>query len=313
MRIIAKLVLVVTAIGSLPVPSFPAVAADRNSGPSGQRQTLIHNGIERSYLVRAPGELAIDDGRIPLVLVLHGGGGNADNAERMTGFTGKASRENFIVAYPEGSGRRKHKRLTWNAGHCCGYAMNKRIDDVGFIRALIDKLIESYPVDPKRIYATGMSNGGMMTHRLGIALSSKFAAIAPVVATLFGDEKGPKYPLSAIMINGKLDKSVPYQGGPPGGRFPRAWDGTQAKPALEQAAFWASVNGCATGPVKDDHGAFTLWQYQCPSGRAVELYLVNDNGHAWPGGQKGSWIGDQPSTSLSATDVIWDFFKAHAK
>lgn len=86
------------------------------------------------------------------------------------------------------------------------------MDAVGFINTLIDKLIETYPIDPKPIYVTGMSNGGMMTHRLGIELSNRFAAIAPVVGTLFGDEKKPEHPVSAIMFNGMLDRSVPYQG-----------------------------------------------------------------------------------------------------
>ena len=152
-----------------------------------------------------------------------------------------------------------------------------------------------------------------MTHRLGIELSNRLAAIAPVVGTLFGDEKRPARPVSAIMLNGMLDKSVPYQGGPPGGRFPGAWDGTPAKPALEQAAFWAGADGCAGGPVKDEHGALTRWQYHCPADHAVELYLLGDNGHAWPGGQQGSRMGDKPSSTLIGTDVIWDFFKAHTR
>ncbi|HUL91849.1 MAG TPA: PHB depolymerase family esterase [Burkholderiales bacterium] len=118
MRSVGTLVLVVTAIGSLGLASA-AVAADGNSSP-GQRQTLIHNGTERSYVIRAPAESAKGTGRVPLVLVLHGGGGNADYAERMTGFTDKAGREGFIVAYPEGTGRRSNRLLTWNAGHCGG-------------------------------------------------------------------------------------------------------------------------------------------------------------------------------------------------
>jgi polyhydroxybutyrate depolymerase len=300
-------------IGSMLGFTCAANAAARDSRSSGQRQTLIHSGIERSYVVRVPVARAQGSGRVPLVLVLHGGGGNADNAERMTGFTAKAAKEGFIVVYPEGTGRRMNNFLTWNAGHCCGYAMDNRVDDVGFIGALIDRLIESYPIDPRRIYATGMSNGGMMTHRLGIELSDRFAAIAPVVGTLFGDEKRPEHPVSALMLNGMLDKSVPHPGGPPGGRFAGAWDGTPAKPALEQAAFWAGADGCTGGRDEDVHGAFTLWRYQCPAGRAVELYLVNDNGHAWPGGQQGSRMGDKPSSALNGTDIIWAFFKAHTK
>lgn len=312
-RKIRRLAYRLTAIGSLLGLAFSVVAADRDSGSSGQRQTLSYHGVERSYVIRVPGDLANRNERIPLVLVLHGGGGNAESAEKMTGFTDKARREGFIVVYPEGTGRRKHKFLTWNAGHCCGYAMETKADDVGFINALIDKLVERYPVDQKRIYAAGMSNGGMMTHRLGIELSNKFAAIAPVVGTLFGDEKRPEHPVSAIMLNGMHDKSVPYQGGPPGGRFIGAWDGTPAKPALDQAAYWASADGCTGAPSQYNHGNFTRWQYQCPAGRTVELYLVNDNGHAWPGGKKGSFLGDKPSSTFNGTDVIWDFFKAHTQ
>jgi polyhydroxybutyrate depolymerase len=251
--------------------------------------------------------------RLPLVLVLHGGGGNAAHAERMTGFTEKARKEGFIVVYPEGSGRLRTRLLTWNAGHCCGYAMNQGVDDVKFIRALIDQLTESYPVDTRRIYATGMSNGGMMTHRLGIELSDRLAAIAPVVATVFGDEKKPAHPISALMINGMLDRHVPHTGGVPGGRGANAWDGSPARPALEQATFWARSNGCAKDPLREERSLQILWRYPCSSGREVRLLLLKDNGHAWPGGRPGTRRGDPPSTSVNATDVIWEFFKAHPK
>ena len=138
----------------------------------------------------------------------------------------------------------------------------------------IGKLLQIYPIDPKRIYATGISNGGMMSHRLGIELSDRFAAIAPVVGAVFGDER---------------------------------------RPAREQGVFWAAADGCANVPDENDRGQYTHWQYRCPAGRAVELYLVKNNGHAWPGGQSGSRMGDTPSTSLNGTDVIWEIFKAHVK
>jgi polyhydroxybutyrate depolymerase len=312
-RNVKRLVLNSLAIGLLSICNFTASAADQHDAASGQRQTLMHDGIKRSYVVRFPNDLAQHNGLVPLVLVLHGGGGNADNAERMTGFTEEAEKENFIVAYPDGTGRFSGKLLTWNAGHCCGYAMKNRVDDVGFISALIDRLIRDYPVDPKRIYATGMSNGGMMTLRLGIELSNRFAAIAPVVATLFGDEKMPSNPVSALMLNGMVDKHVPYQGGPPGGRFSDAWDGTPTKPALEQAEFWAHADSCESMSDHHDKGAFILTQYRCPAGLDVESYLIKDGGHAWPGGQRGSRMGDKPGTAVKGTDVIWAFFRAHTK
>lgn len=283
------------------------------SAAPAERQTLVHGGIERHYVVRAPADLAPGKERLPLVLVLHGGGGNAENAEAMTGFTGKAAKERFIVVYPEGSGRLKNRLLTWNAGHCCGYAMEKQIDDVGFLNELITQLMQRYPIDSKRLYATGMSNGGMMTHRLGIALSGRLAAIAPVVATVFGDEAQPAGPLSALMINGALDQNVPNAGGAPGGRGASAWDGTPMRPMLDQATFWAAADACASPPQQIDQAATTQWRYSCPAGRAVELYQVKDNGHAWPGGEPGSRRGDTPSQSLNATDLIWTFFAEHPR
>jgi polyhydroxybutyrate depolymerase len=313
MRNIGWLAVVAAAIVLLPGSIFPAVAANREGVSSGQRQTLMHDGIERSYVVRVPRDLAQHKGQVPLVLVLHGGGGNAFNAESTTGFTEEAEKEGFIVVYPEGTGRFNGKLLTWNAGHCCGYAMNRHVDDVGFISALLDKLIAEYPVDPERIYATGISNGGMMAHRLGIELSNRFAAIAPVAAALFGDEPEPRHPVSALMFNGTLDTHIPAQGGPPGGRFPGAWDGSPTKPVLEQAAFWARADGCMRTPEQENREAYTLTKYRCPAGTAVALYMIRDGGHAWPGGERGSPMGDEPSSALDATPIIWAFFNAHEK
>jgi polyhydroxybutyrate depolymerase len=287
-----------------------SAAASAAAADTVRRSTMLHEGGIRSYVVRVPPGLKEGRGKVPLVIVLHGGGGNAEITERMTGFTTKAAKENFIVVYPEGSSRFKDKLLTWNAGHCCGYALRNNIDDVGFIGALIDKLIKDYPVDPKRVYATGISNGGMMSHRLGIELPHKIAAIAPVVAALFGDEKTPAQPVSALMINGMLDKSIPHQGGPAGGRFPGAWDGTPLQPAVAQAEFWSRANRCVSEPAQKANSPVISHQYRCPGGKAVELILLKDTGHTWPGGQKGFSGADDPGKSLNATEVIWAFFKS---
>ena len=291
---------------------FCSFNASATAGVTSEKQTLVHDGLTRSYLVHVPQNVAQHGGLVPLVLVLHGGGGNGENAERMTGFSQEADEEGFIVVYPEGTGR-FGKMLTWNAGHCCGYAMKNRIDDVSFIDALIDKLTRDYPVDPRRIYVTGMSNGGLMAHRLGVELSSRFAAIAPVVASVFGDETAPSQPVSALMINGLLDKHIPVEGGVSGGIFPDAWDGTPMKPFEAQGAFWARADGCMSAPEREDRKTYSLTRYRCPEGKNVELYLIKDNGHAWPGGQQGSRMGDKPSTALNATDVIWSFFKVHTR
>ena len=291
------------------VPSAPVVAGS----PAGGRQTVAWQGRQRAYVVRLPPGPRAPGERLPLVLVLHGGGGDAAIAEKTTGFTAKAQREGFIVAYPEGTGRLGDHLLTWNAGHCCGQAMRQGVDDVGFIRALIDRLVADQPVDERRIYVTGLSNGGMMAHRLGRELGDRLAAIAPVVATLFGDERKPAQPVSALMINGGLDASVPPEGGRPGGRFPDAWDGTPALPSAAQGRFWAAANGCAATPETSSQGPVQRTRYRCPTGREVQWLLVADNPHAWPGGVPGSRLGEPPSRSLDATDEIWTFFKAHPR
>lgn len=298
-------ILILAALLATSLVAPPAAAA-----PSAGRQTLVHDGITRSYVVRLPPQAARPGVRLPLVLVLHGGGGNAANAEKMTGFTPKGRREGFIVVYPEGTGRMGDKLLTWNAGHCCAYAMKNHVDDVGFFRALIEELSRLYPVDPRRVYVTGMSNGAMMSHRLGIELADRIAAIAPVVGGLFGDERLPATPVPAIMINGMLDDAVPWLGGLPGGRAANSWDGTPVKPAQYQFEFWSRAAGCDNAPDRQENRRWIVWRDTCDSPYDVTLYVIKDNGHAWPGGEKGSRRGDAPSDAMNATDVIWEFFES---
>jgi polyhydroxybutyrate depolymerase len=318
-RLLAALVLTIAALVGLSstVDAQGRLArrrAERSAARDGQRLSFVHDGVSRSAVLRLPRDHARGTALLPVVLVLHGGGGNAANAEQMTGFTRLVERERILVVYPEGtSGSARIPLLTWNAGHCCGHAMKRNVDDVGFIAALLDSLAARYPIDVKRVYATGMSNGAMMSHRLGRELAPRIAAIAPVVGALFGDEVKPGPGVSALMINGLLDQSVPAEGGPTGGRSASQWDGTPTLPNLAQASFWASSNGCSATPRRDEQGALVRWVHDCPDGVAVELYQVKDNGHAWPGGKKGSRIGDEPSSAMDATDVIWRFFKAHRR
>jgi polyhydroxybutyrate depolymerase len=242
-----------------------------------------------------------------------GGGGDAAVTEKTTGFTPLGQREGFVVVYPEGTGRLANHLLTWNAGHCCGLAMQRRVDDVGFIGSLVDKLIADHPIDPKRVYVTGISNGGMMAHRVGRELPGKIAAIAPVVAALFGDEPKPASGVAALMLNGALDTSVPLAGGAPGGRFAGAWDGTPVLPATAQASYWAAANRCTGEPEVTRQGVVQRTRYRCPTGQEVELVVLADHPHGWPGGVAGSRLGATPSASLDASREIWAFFKRQAK
>lgn len=276
-----------------------------------ERIELSHDGVQRSYLVQAPSAARQ---MLPLVMVLHGGGGNADNAVRMTGFDKKARAEGFIAIFPEGSSRFGQFK-TWNAGHCCAYSAWKDIDDIGFLGAVMDDAAKRFSIDPNRIFVTGMSNGAMMAHRLGREMSGRIAAIAPVVGTLFGDEVTPRHAVAALIINGTLDKNVPMAGGvglDENRKIP-VKDRPFA-PTSSQLTFWAKTNGCAGEPHKSHSVNVTETNYQsCKNGADVRMLEVHDNGHAWPGGNKGGPRGDAPSESINATDIIWSFFASHPK
>ena len=155
------------------------------SGCLSKREIFDYNGQSRSYILHLPPSYN-GENEMPLVVVLHGGGGNAGNIEKLTGFSEKADKEGFIVVYPDGSGMFDRYLLTWNTGFCCGYALKNNIDDVGFIRTLIGYLQEKYAINPNMIYVTGISNGGMMSYRLGAELSDIVAAIAPVAGSIGG-------------------------------------------------------------------------------------------------------------------------------
>ena len=143
-----------------------------------QADSINVGGLWRTFAVRLP---SVYDGgsALPLVIAMHGGFGSGTQLETQSQLTTKAEQEGFIVVYPDGVASNLNIR-TWNAGGCCGYAMNNDIDDVGFMNALLDTLQADFAIDTQRIYFTGMSNGGFMTYRVACELSERIAAIAPV-------------------------------------------------------------------------------------------------------------------------------------
>lgn len=278
-------------------------------------ETVEHEGRARRFLVH---DFSIAKAA-PVVIVLHGGGGHPENAVSMSQMDVVATREHFIAVYPGGTGGMPGGRLlTWNAIHCCAYARENKVDDVGFIRKVIDSLIADGRADPRRIYVTGMSNGGMMTHVLAREMPDRIAAIAPIVGALFGDEPAPKGPVAAVIFVGQLDTTVPAAGGPLGGftaGLGRRAEDHDVAPDITQADYWAKANGCGT-PVESFDKQQKLveisWD-KCASGKPVHFYRVADNGHAWPGGKAGRAEGDQPTQDFNASEVMWRFFKANPK
>jgi polyhydroxybutyrate depolymerase len=283
------------------------------AAPAADRTVSIQlGGRERTAIVHVPaGPSRVSP--MPLVLVLHGGGGNAENAARMSQMNGPGDRLGFLVAYPSGTGKLKASLLTWNAWNCCGYAMENRVDDVGFLRALVARLERDFGADPKRIYATGLSNGAMMAHRLGCEMSDVVAAIAPVAGGMNTDSCTPSNPVSVVMFHGTADRHALYLGGDTRGFFGNA--PRRDRPIPDAFARWSRIDGCfPSGKQTTGH----VTKETCSGGRGgseVVLYTIDGQGHAWPGGTPGIRNGnvDKPTTEISATDTIVRFFLAHPK
>lgn len=274
------------------------------AGPcAAETLTLRVDGRRRRAVVREP---AAGTAPRPLVLLLHGGGGNPEQAEDAYGMTELAAKEGFLVAYPAGSGRFK-RFLTWNAGNCCSYARDKGVDDVAFLSALVEKLVQDGRADPKRVYVTGMSNGAMMSHRFACERAELVAAIAPVGGTMAVKDCKPSRPVSVLMMNGRADEHVPFDGGTgkksPDPRVDRSFPDT--------AKTWAQANGCA--PARVTGGVYDRGEYDCPAGVGMTTYM-HEGGHIWPGSKQPRYRGaDKMLPEPKATPLIWEFFKSIPK
>jgi polyhydroxybutyrate depolymerase len=259
-----------------------AGCAPSRAEPSGFGQgTSVHTiAGDRSYRMYVPAGLPSP---APLVVMLHGGFGSAQQAERAYGWDQLADGAKFIVAYPDGLGR------AWNSGGgCCGRSARDGVDDVGFITAAVADIGRNIAVDQSRIYATGISNGGMMSYALACN-TGLFAAIGPDSATQLDPCAAPR-PTSVLHIHGTADRMIPFDGSQ-GIGFAKI-DGP---PVPDLNVFWRNVDQCGAPTVTTD-GAVTTSMAACADGRAVGLMTVDGGGHEWPG---------------FATATLWQFFAAH--
>lgn len=275
-----------------------------NNGPKTYRfeETIEVDGTTRSYTVQLP-PTYYSSSSFSLVLALHGGGGSAAQFESTSKLTEKANASGFIVVYPNGSGLIK----TWNAGQCCGNAMNTNVNDVKFFSLLIDKLVSNYKINPKKIYATGHSNGGIMCYRLACELSNKIAAIAPNGCTMVNTSCNPSRSVPILHMHSKLDEHVPYQGG-----YGNGITGIYCTPIDDVLNGWSIRNVC-TNPKKlvFSNASYSYYQWTGCNGSRIDYYLTNDGGHGWPGGLPGGPNSDNPSTSINANDLLWSFFQQY--
>jgi len=263
-------------------------------GSYGQERSIIHNSLIRTYKVHLP-PLYDSTSAFPLVLVLHCAGKSGEDCEIRTRFSTKADSENFITVYPNGTGLTS-PHYYWNSGRDGCYPNEHGIDDVGFFSTLIDTLLQSYSIDPNRVFVTGFSNGAGMTYRLAAELSDKIAAIAPVACQMLVDNINPVRAVPIIHFHALYDGSAPFNGGSSG------CDRESYFPPVESGINqWIQINSCSST-------ADTIYNNNNIIGRKLSgnsndadiiLYTLAESGHFWPVNQ------------ISATDIIWEFFKNH--
>lgn len=278
-------------------------------GPGDHARRLEVGGRQRSYVLHLPARY---DGRrpMPLVLAFHGAGTNGPIMAYASGLSATADREGFIVVYPNGSGK-DNLMLVWNAGGFHGPGADQLPDDVAFVRALLDDVASLARVNRKRVFATGMSNGGMMCYRLAVELSDRIAAIAPVSGTM-AVEGRPTRRVPVMHFHGTEDTLVPFHGPEaPISQF------LSFKSVDETIRAWVGFNGCSHEPItseprqKVDDGTKIRKQVYSPASAEVILWTIEGGGHTWPGRPWPiPWLG-RTTGNLSANDEIWAFFQRH--
>ncbi len=283
--------------------------------------TLRQGGRNRSYRVHVPPQ-AQAGSPLPVIVNFHGGGGYAAYHEAHCHMDTLADREGFLAVYPNGTGRRRNRLLTFNAGSCCGYASDNHVDDVGFTLALLDDLALRTPVDRRRVYATGLSNGAMMAYRLAADAADRIAAIAPVAGGLVVDSFAPARPVPVMDFHSVDDPRALYDGGlgPP---FPFTNRHILHPPVAQVLARWIARDGCPDAPVvaatisgapgtRDSGQTATEYVYgPCTEGTEVVHWKLTGVGHAWPGGEQGGLEGmfvGRGTHLIDANVEMWRFF-----
>jgi polyhydroxybutyrate depolymerase len=277
--------------------------------PGDHVRSLTIGNLARSYAVHVPP--TYDPGRpTPVVLALHAAAMNGASMARFCGLNETADRAGFVVVYPNGTGSTPFF-LYWDAGGVRG----RPSDDVGFVAKLLDDLATVVHVDPRRVYATGMSNGAMMCYRLAAELSDRIAAIAPVAGTMAIETFRPRRPVPVLHFHGTKDGLVLFGG--PDERIPENLKFLSVDASIRA---WAEADGCPETPavfeVPDlvEDGTRVLRKSYGPGrgGAEVILYIIEGGGHTWPGREPRIPYLGRSTRDIAANDLIWEFFQKHA-
>ncbi len=299
-----------------PIDAAPALLEDLTGLPGQYDFAFPFDGRMRTFRIYIPTGYRQAE-PTPIVYFFHGGSGTSAHASRSYHWNEKAEAETFIVVYPDGTGSLQ----TWNTMHCCGFALRNEVDDVAFWEFLHAEVATRLNLDQDRVYATGMSNGAMMTHLLGSEVPEYFAAIAPVAGTIGGREQAggplavittPEDAVPILIFHGLLDESVKYFGGRSTGGFPTTRIDLSQRRGVE---FWTAANNASTDPdieISPSGNIVTARFAAGAGGEEVIHVTIRNQGHAWPGGVDRG-IGDPPTQEISATNLIWDFFESHRR
>lgn len=287
-------------------PANPNMSPIRT--PGDYRFSFVHDGITREYLVHVPASYR--GAPTPMLVALHGGGGDADFQADDTKYRliSKSDAAGFIAVFPNGYSRFSSGILaTWNAGACCGKAQENNVDDVGFLREVIQRVERQAKIDRNRVFMTGMSNGGLMSWRMACEASDLIRGIAPVEGTDNTLHCTPSRPVPVIEFHSLDDDHIPLNGG----KGVSALTDTNFASVPATQAKWVQLNGAQpqSNRVLTVAGAHCDLHARKPGGAPVELCLTDSGGHSWPGGgaQQGR---KQPSMAISANDLMWSFFSS---
>jgi polyhydroxybutyrate depolymerase len=291
--------------------AFPVEEDERQD----QLHPIAHGGLNRTYLVHFPEGRSRED-ELPAVLVFHGGGSRPEAVRAASRMNAVADRNGFVAIYPAGTGPSfpclagPMPILTWNAGNCCGNAVENDVDDVGFVGSLLDSAAREYPIDASRVYATGISNGAMMAYRLAVELSDRVAAIGPVAGSMMVDGPPPPRPVPVVHFHGRMDRYAPFLGGQ---GINAATNPVVHRSIPDTIAWWVDANRCADQPDTQITGDFIRQTYrplELGEGGPVVLYELPEGGHTWPGGvdialgvDSGGLVED-----VDASSLMWEFF-----
>lgn len=292
----AALALVGLPVAIVPIEAVSFYSANRDNG------SFVSSGEKREYLLYVPKSY---DPRTPtpLVISMHGAGLWGAAQKETSRWNDLADKQGFIVVYPSGVGGKGVR--VWRADP--GPDLAK---DVRFISELIDTLEASYNIDPTRIYANGLSNGGGMSFALSCTLADRIAAVGMVAAaqTLSWNWCKDQHAVPMIAFHGTADPEVSYNGG-------GSWVTSRPFPNVQRwVAHWARRNRCDSIPVESRVASdVTRRAYtSCADNADVMLYTIQGGGHTWPGGSPlPEWFVGRTATSISATDLMWQFFRDH--